>query len=500
MRKRIGNYDVIEEIGRGGMAVVYKALHTSLERIVAIKELHSSLRDDREIIERFKREAKAAASLNHSNIVQVYDFWNDRNTYYLAMEFIDGIDLKIILERCEKLPLEIALIIAIQICDAIDFAHQRKIIHRDIKTGNIILSRKGAVKLADFGIAYIMDTTGSNLTQSGIVLGTPAYMSPEQVRGEKLTEASDIFSFGIVLYEMLTGKKPFVEDTDEKVIYKILTKKPLAPRRLNNNIPFRIQRIILKSLQKKPAKRYKGMAEVRDALIRCAATRKTAFEDVLKSYIDFALFKKTLKGQAPPWERRGISFYLPRTAKIAAAGILGLLLVSIFLYTRMIEVKQKGAEPPIEKKTEVIQPPKEERRPNTAVVSETEKKADAQPQQTNKAVQKEEAEKKEEISAEKKDEPSVIDKLKEMAGNVIEQKEAVPSGGLRVMAYPWAKVYVDGEYVETTPTSKVIKVPAGEHKITFSHPNFPSVTRTVVIKENEVRKIVVKLEQGQEKK
>ncbi|MBI3353403.1 MAG: hypothetical protein HY034_00715, partial [Nitrospirae bacterium] len=122
--------------------------------------------------------------------------------------------------------------------------------------------------------------------------------------------------------------------------------------------------------------------------------------------------------------------------------------------------------PAIEKKTEVVRPPKEERRPNTAVVSETEKKADAQPQQTNKAVQKEEAEKKEEISAEKKDEPSLTAILKDLADSAIKQKEALPSGGIRVMAYPWAKVYVDGEYVETTPTSKVIKVPAGEHKIT----------------------------------
>lgn len=498
MRKRIGNYDVIEEIGRGGMAVVYKALHTSLERIVAIKELHSSLREDRELVERFKREAKAAASLSHSNIVQVYDFWNDRNTYYLAMEYIDGIDLKTILERCERLPLEIALIIAIQICDAIDFAHQRKIIHRDIKTGNIIISKKGGVKLADFGIAYIMDTTGSNLTQSGIVLGTPAYMSPEQVRGEKLTEASDIFSFGIVLYEMLTGKKPFVEDTDEKVIYKILTKKPLAPRRLNNNIPFRIQRIILKSLNKKPGKRYRGMAEVRDALIMCAFTKKGSYEDVLKSYVDFAIFKKGPAVQRPPWERSSISLWLPRAAMIGAAGILGILL--LFLYFKVIDIKKKGAEPLIEKKAEVIQPPKEEKRPNAAAASETEKKTDVQPQQTNKAVQKEGAEKKEGDAAEKKDEPSVIDKLKEMAGNVIEQKEAVPSGGLRIIAYPWAKVYVDGEYFETTPTSKIIKIPAGEHKVTFSHPNFPSVTRTVVIKENEVKRVVVKLEPKAEKK
>ena len=499
MRKRIGNYEIIEEIGRGGMAVVYKALHTSLERIVAIKELHSSLRDDRELVERFKREAKAAASLNHPNIVQVYDFWNDKNTYYLAMEYIDGVDLKTILERCGRLPLEVALIIAAQISDAVDFAHQRKIVHRDIKTGNIIVSKKGIVKLADFGIAHIMDTTGSHLTQSGIVLGTPAYMSPEQVRGDKLTEASDIFSFGIVVYEMLTGKKPFVEDTDEKVIYKILTKKPTPPRRLNNEIPFRVQWIISRCLQKKQQKRYKSMAEVRDALARHAATKKQRYEDVLKEYIDHTLFKKPLKSQTAPWEVKGIKHLAAQPAKAAAFIAIGIILLILY-FSLTVKVKDdkaveatadKGAE-----KRDVIpqpQPPKEE------TVKAIDKKIEA-------PVPEPEPEKKEEIkkepppAEEKKEAPSVIDKLKDLAGAVIEQKQEAPAGGLKVIAYPWAKVYVDGEYVDTTPTSKIIKLPVGEHKITFSHPNFPSVTRKVNIKENETREIVVRLEPRTEKR
>lgn len=499
MRKKIGNYEIIEEIGRGGMAVVYKALHTSLERIVAIKELHSSLRDDMELVERFKREAKAAASLNHPNIVQVYDFWNDRNTYYLAMEYIDGVDLKTILERCGRLPLEIALIIAAQISDAIDFAHQRKIVHRDIKTGNIIVSKKGIVKLADFGIAHIMDTTGSHLTQSGIVLGTPAYMSPEQVRGDKLTEASDIFSFGIVMYEMLTGKKPFVEDTDEKVIYKILTKKPTPPRRLNTEIPFRVQWIISRCLQKKQHKRYKSMAEVRDALARLAATKKQRYEDVLKEYIDFTLFKKPLKSQTAAWERKGIRHLFAQPAKAAAVIVIGIIMMILY-FSLTVKVKNdKAVEPDankgVEKKEVVPQLQQQKEEAAKAIDKKIETPVLAP------APEKQEEPKKEATPAEeKKDAPTVIEKLKDLAGAVIEQKQDVPAGGLKVTAYPWAKVYVDGEYVETTPTSKILKLPVGEHKITFSHPNFPSVTRKVNIKENETREIVVRLEPRQEKR
>lgn len=499
MRKRIGNYEIIEEVGRGGMAVVYKALHTSLERIVAIKELHSSLRDDRELVERFKREAKSAASLNHPNIVQVYDFWNDRNTYYLAMEYIDGVDLKTILERCERLPIEIALIIAIQISDAVDFAHQRKIVHRDIKTGNIIVSKKGIVKLADFGIAHIMDTTGSHLTQSGIVLGTPAYMSPEQVRGDKLTEASDIFSFGIVMYEMLTGKKPFVEDTDEKVIYKILTKKPAPPRRLNSEIPFRVQRIISRCLQKKQHKRYKSMAEVRDALARHAATKKQRYEDILKEYIDHTLFKKPLKSQTAPWERKGISHLIAQPAKAAAFIAIGIIMLILY-FSLTVKVKndkavETNANKGVEKKEVIPQP----QQAKEETVKAIDKKIEAPVSEP--APEKQEEIKKETPPAEeKKETPTMINKLKDLAGAVIEQKQEAPAGGLKVIAYPWAKVYVDGEYVETTPTSRIIKLTAGDHKITFSHPNFPSVTRKVNIKENETREIVVRLDPRQEKR
>ena len=500
MRKRIGNYEIIEEVGRGGMAVVYKALHTSLERIVAIKELHSSLKDDRELVERFKREAKAAASLNHPNIVQVYDFWNDRNTYYLAMEYVDGVDLKTVLERCGRLPLEIALIIAIQISDAVDFAHQRKIVHRDIKTGNIIVSKKGIVKLADFGIAHIMDTTGSHLTQAGIVLGTPAYMSPEQVRGDKLTEASDIFSFGIVMYEMLTGKKPFVEDTDEKVIYKILTKKPVPPRRLNTEIPFGLQRIISRCLQKKQHKRYKSMAEVRDALARHAATKKQRYEDVLKEYIDFSLFKRPLKSQTAPWERKGIKLLIAQPVKAAAVIAFGIIMLILY-FSLTVKVKnEKAVETDANKAIEKRETaPLPQQQPKDESVKATDKKIEA-PVQKPVPEKQDEVKKEESPVEEKKTGPTVIDKLKDMAGIGAEQKQEAPAGGIKVLAYPWAKIYIDGEYVETTPTSKIIKLPVGEHKITFSHPNFPSVTRKVNIKENETREIVVRLEPKVEKR
>ena len=208
MVERIGTCRVLGEIGSGGMAVVYEAIQEPLNRRVAIKALKPSIAIDSQFAERFEREAHFMASLQHENILHVIDFLKDGRSMFIIMEYVDGIDLYDLLERSPRLPADVAAIITLQLARGLDYAHFRGIIHRDIKPANIMVSMQGDVKLMDFGIAR--HERFGDLTETGTGLGTPSYMSPEQILGDKLDFRSDLFSVGIVLYQMLTGRKPFV--------------------------------------------------------------------------------------------------------------------------------------------------------------------------------------------------------------------------------------------------------------------------------------------------
>src|SRR4026208_1270923 len=209
MLERIGNCRIVEEVASGGMAVVYRAIQDSLGRTVAIKALKSSAGRGDHIATRFGREARSLANLQHENIIHVYDFHRERGALFIVMEYVQGIDLYDLLEKCGRLPYDVAAIIAMQVARALDYVHYRGIVHRDIKPANVMISRQGGVKLMAFAIAR--DQGFGDLTQTGTGLGTPSYMSPEQILGDKLDYRTDIFSLGIVLYQLVTGRKPFIE-------------------------------------------------------------------------------------------------------------------------------------------------------------------------------------------------------------------------------------------------------------------------------------------------
>ncbi len=253
------SYEIIGHLGRGGMAEVYKARQVSLDRVVAVKEMKSSFLSSPEMVERFEREAKTASRLVHENIVQVYQLGSEERTMFIVMEYVDGVDLKTIIQRVEAISPDIVLLIIHGAANALAFAHSRGFIHRDIKPGNIMVSRQGDVKLMDFGIVRDIE---SDLTQTGAFLGTPPYMSPEQFRGEKLTHASDLFSLGVVFYEALTGQKPFRADDDTSLAKKVQTFREVAPRRINPEIPWRTQRLMRQLLAKKPDKRSESAQEL----------------------------------------------------------------------------------------------------------------------------------------------------------------------------------------------------------------------------------------------
>ncbi len=260
---RIGKYDIVEELGRGGMGVVYKAHDSLMERDVAIKVMSDLMLAVPEIRSRFFREARTAGRLSHENITVVYDVGEDEGRPYIVMEYLTGSDLAALIERNEPIPFLQKLDYAIQICRGLSYSHANEIVHRDIKPQNIRIVGSGKVKIMDFGIARSLAST---LTTTGAVIGTPYYMSPEQIQGRHVDKRSDIFSFGVLFYELLTGKKPFTGDVPTAVMFKIVYDEP--ERIDDTQIDHRngLREVVAKLLAKDPDNRYQDLAEAADAL------------------------------------------------------------------------------------------------------------------------------------------------------------------------------------------------------------------------------------------
>ncbi|MGC8943941.1 MAG: serine/threonine-protein kinase, partial [Caldisericia bacterium] len=264
--KRIDKYVIIEEIGRGGMGIVYKALHPFLNRYIAIKVLPEHFINEKEFVERFTNEAKTIINLKHPNIVRLYDAGIYMNNYYIVMDYIEGKTLKDLIKINKKFDIKEATDIIIPIAKALSYAHSKGVIHRDIKPSNIIIEDETKQPyLYDFGIAKA--AYGTKLTLTGISIGTPEYMSPEQCKGEEVDQRTDIYSLGIVFYEMLTGKVPFEGDTPLGVAYKHVNEIAARPRIFNPQISSYLEKIILKMIAKNLDERYASMDEVIEDLI-----------------------------------------------------------------------------------------------------------------------------------------------------------------------------------------------------------------------------------------
>jgi serine/threonine-protein kinase len=427
--KQIHNCDIIGEIGAGGMAVIFKAVQNSLNRPVAIKELKSDFINDPQVVARFIREATALAALQHENIVHIYDFVKEDNTFRMLMEFVEGIDLFDLLEKVHHIPPDVAAVVGLAVCSALEYAHYRGIIHRDIKPSNIIISRKGEVKLMDFGIAR--DENLGDLTRPGTSLGTPAYMSPEQIMGVKIDFRSDIFSFGVVLYQTLTGYKPFQESGGKSIMHKILNTEYIRPRKLNPNIPRKLEKIIIRCLAKEPKDRYEstGMLrrDIESYLMRRVRVNHSArlvaymfhkgqiTRDEAETFVAPTLLadREIIRedDNLPP----------PLSLKMIAA-VQGLLGVIVMVWALIVGLAMGG-----------------------------------------------------EQAAAPAFDPSA------------------PPGSLKVVAWPWAEIYIDGSYVETTPVAKSFSLPPGVHEVTLRNPNFKTVTKQVLIEPAKLQKLRITL-------
>ncbi len=431
MLDRIGNCEIIEEIGSGGMATVFRAVQRPLGRTVAIKALKASIAVDSQFARRFEREAHFMASLQHENILHVHDFLKDGGSMYIVMEYVQGIDLFDLLECRAQLPVDVAAIIALQVARALDYAHFRGIVHRDVKPANIMVSRQGEVKLMDFGIAR--DDTMRDLTETGTGLGTPSYMSPEQILGDKLDFRSDIFSLGIVLYQMLTGQKPFVEDDSHTVMQKIRLDRYVAPRKLNPLVPRAVDHIMARCMEKMPANRYGSTQALIDDLVEFLATRVPINHSARLvmflrevSVITDAEADEILEAAGSRGARQRTS---DRTLLRHTAIAMGSLFASLVL--------------------------------SGAVIQTVSGRFDAD----------------------------------ETARSVRDGEPLTPdnAGYVQVVADPWAQVYIDGKLVAVTPTAERLMVAPGRHFIKLVNPHFDVATRAVRVDQGQVVRVEVAL-------
>jgi serine/threonine-protein kinase len=278
-----GRYELHRRLGRGGMAEVYLARDQMLDRAVAVKVLFPALATDPGFVERFRREAQSAAGLNHPNIVGVYDWGEANGTYFIVMEYVEGESLAELIQREGRLHPDRAAEVASDIAAALGFAHRNGgVIHRDVKPGNVLITREGAVKVADFGIARAMtDSSDQNLTKTGSVMGTATYFSPEQARGQGVDPRSDVYSLGCVIYEMVTGRPPFQGENAVAIAYKHVQEAPVSPRMVDPAIPDTLEAITLKCLAKNPANRYPSAQDLRADLTRYLQGARIMAEPVL---------------------------------------------------------------------------------------------------------------------------------------------------------------------------------------------------------------------------
>jgi serine/threonine protein kinase len=478
---------IIQTVASGGTAVLYKAVQTSLDRVVAVKRLHQHLTDDENFTRRFILEAKAAASLDHDNIVHVIDFGREGDCYQMVMEYVEGESLGDILERWRPVKHDLALAIVHQICLGLEHAHAKGIVHRDIKPGNVMLTEYGKVKITDFGLAKLTQANTSH-TAANSILGTPLYMSPEQAFGESVDQRSDLFSLGTVLHELLTGKQPFASDNYMGVIQNIINKEIPSVRNRNTAIPAEVEAIASKALARNREDRYQTANEFRQAIESYMGLEQlnsaTANLKVLLQKTGSTQVLHDVAVQRPrPKNRRGIAA-LAGFVLIAAASAAIVLKPSLLDGLKSFSTSSGTPARQESSVADDYQFDINELIPeDPAIVKDTASTTEpavkqpvtgGSPARPNENIA--DAFRPAQVAGESPKQDPVPTPRKERS------KPAPRMGFLRINARPSAEIYVDGIYKGDTPPELSLKLTAGEHKVECRHPryvNYEEVLRIV---------------------
>jgi serine/threonine-protein kinase len=438
------------------MGVVYLARQPALERSVVLKKMRHDLLVDPSMVERFQREARAAAMIHHQNVVAVYDCFVARGDHYIAQEYVDGPDLREILAKTGKLEPRLAARIALEVARGLEEIHSQGIVHRDLKPSNIIVGRSGEAKIADFGIA--MEGRGAGLTRPGTMLGSVPYMSPEQMLGERVDYRSDLFSFGILLYEMITGVPPFRESdkgATDTLLERMQSGRYVSPRKLANRVPWYLVWLIRRCLKGNPARRVKGATQVRKHLERWlgnvspADTRQRIVEALVarevlrveKNETEPTAAASRTRGRLRRWRR-----WWP-----VPAGAAAMLAVVVLWWSSAANTGPTPSEPAIPADAEVT--------PAAAGISMASSRPAGDPA----------------------DEPSA-EKPPKTATPIVAEPSQV-----RFVAYPWAEIRVEGMDPILTPRAAPVELAAGAHTVRFEHPTYGSAEYKINLSPGEER-------------
>lgn len=461
---KIANYTIQKELSRGPITTVFLATQTALERSVLLKILNVQWKGEKDLVERFHREAKICARLKHSNIVNIFDFGTSENSFYLAMEYVEGWNLADFIKQNHPLPLPVILFIFHELLNGIQYAHARGVIHRDIKPANIMIGKEGTVKISDFGLATIADFPA--LTETGGTVGTPAYMSPEQAQGKKLDPKSDLFSLGTTIYEMVCTENPFWGENFADSIQLILNKKQTPLIKKREDTPDWLSDLVRKLLEKNPQKRPSSATEIIQQL---KLQGNIPDQSILVNFLNDPSGNTgdSERKKSPKFPLRNYAIYLFLTL-LTVVAVITLLINQTSGPTNSIpnNVFSNGSEKNI--LADSIQMVNKQ-----ASEIENQQPGKTDPDQAAekpKTVQhSEQVEEPKDFEAEEND--------RQIADGIPKSKE----GGIFISTYPWAKIYINGEYQETTPLKNPLQLEAGKYTLKLENPNFKSIEQEITV-------------------
>jgi serine/threonine-protein kinase len=523
--KKLGNFEVLEEIAEGGMGVVYRARQPALDRVVVLKKMRQDLLADPSMVERFQREARAAACVHQQNVVAVYDCFQFRGDHYIAQEYVDGGDAGEALQRIGRIEPRIAGLIALAVVRGLEEIHARGIVHRDIKPTNILIGKDGQTKIADFGIA--LEKSGFGLTRPGTLLGSVPYMSPEQMMGEQVDYRSDLFSFGILLYQLVTGEVPY-QESDENSLDTLLERMQSgrhdSPRKRGVKVPWYLVRLIRKCLRPRPARRIQSATDVRRRLERWLGVVSPAdCREEIAAYLREQGLVEVSSGEttvttAVSRSRRQIGMGRRRLYAAAASGLVLVLIASgAALLSR--EGPERGA------RSEVVPDvPVETRTFDRPAARESEATLVDRGDTTGPVVGSRDMDGFRDTAAFREtvgsrdpagsrdvagswqttssgetagvgdgDEPGRGDTAQ--SGDPSDETGTVAAASppvveparVRFVAHPWAKITVDGDTDFHTPRAEPLELIPGEHTVTFEHPRYGSAEYVLDVRPGEDR-------------